>query len=255
MGDPLYRTFAGDILCEVGIPDRRRRDVIIILPGLPSIPKAQSLCKRLVAEGFIVVAPRYRGTWESNGKFLERSPVEDVHDVVNMVRKGRFAELSAGATVTFSPRRILVWGSSFGGYVGIAAMKANKALAKGVFFAPLVSVVRLGEHPPEEKPREHLAFLARAWPNVYRLRSGTRFIDDSLVGDGCAEMGRLRGKRLLIYHAVDDDVVSVHQSRSFVEEAGRSGVDAELVRLRSGGHAIALSPARFRRILRFLREA
>jgi len=49
---------------------------------MPSIPSKQPLMEFLSRNGYWVIYPRYRGAWESAGQFLEKSPHEDILDII-----------------------------------------------------------------------------------------------------------------------------------------------------------------------------
>jgi hypothetical protein len=82
----MFRTrFKKEIVAEFLPPLRakKKQRLIILCDGLPSIPRKQSLAESLAAKGFWVIYPRYRGTWESDGEFLEKSPHEDVLELLD----------------------------------------------------------------------------------------------------------------------------------------------------------------------------
>jgi pimeloyl-ACP methyl ester carboxylesterase len=81
---------------------------------MPSIPRKQSLSEFLATEGFWVIYPRYRGAWESGGEFLERSPHEDILDIIDDLPRG-MEEVAFGRRFRLSPGKIFVIGGSFGG--------------------------------------------------------------------------------------------------------------------------------------------
>src|ERR1700757_2992464 len=119
----MFRTrFARDIVTEFLPPARRRKmqRVIILCDGMPGIPRKQPLMEFLSAKGYWVFYPRYRGAWESGGKFLERSPHLDILDVVDELPKG-VCELAFGKRFALKPDEIFVIGGSFGGAAAILA--------------------------------------------------------------------------------------------------------------------------------------
>jgi pimeloyl-ACP methyl ester carboxylesterase len=81
---------------------------------MPSIPRKQPLAEFLAAKGFWVIYPRYRGAWESGGHFLEKSPDEDILDIIDVLPKG-IEEIAFGRRFRLSPDQIFVIGGSFGG--------------------------------------------------------------------------------------------------------------------------------------------
>src|SRR5258708_38380798 len=86
MAGPMFRTrFRQQILAEFLPPTRERKTqkVVILCGGMPSIPRKQSLSEFLATKGFWVIYPRYRGAWESAGHFLEKSPHQDILDIID----------------------------------------------------------------------------------------------------------------------------------------------------------------------------
>lgn len=230
------RARAGEVLCEIGLPKGRVRGSLIYCPGLPSAPKYPHLLEHLNAEGFIGVALRYRGTWESSGCFLRRSPVEDVRSVLRMLKRGSFTELATGKRVHFNAGPISIIGSSFGGYVALEAMK-RLGIERGLLLAPVIRNSEIGNGEYEEEDSTWLRrFILHAFPNVYRPSRGgyERLITDAF-GDGYDLRG-LEGKQLLIFHSRDDTVININRSRRFVRECREKGVRATLRELRRGHH-------------------
>ena len=112
----LRTRFKRDIVAEFLPPSRARRKqhVIILCDGMPSVPRKQPLAEFLARKGYWVFYPRYRGAWESDGIFLERSPHEDILDVIEELPSG-VKESTFGRRVLLSPDAIFVIGGSFGG--------------------------------------------------------------------------------------------------------------------------------------------
>ena len=113
----MYRTrFAGDILTEFLPPLRRskKQRVIVLCDGMPSIPRKQPLAEFLAAKGYWVFYPRYRGSWESGGTFLARSPHLDILDVIDGIH-GEFREIAFRQKFRLRPDEVFVIGGSFGG--------------------------------------------------------------------------------------------------------------------------------------------
>jgi len=81
----LRTRFENGILAEFLAPSRtrKRQKLVILCDGMPSIPRKQPLGEFLASKGFWVLYPRYRGTWESYGEFLARSPDQDLLDIVD----------------------------------------------------------------------------------------------------------------------------------------------------------------------------
>src|ERR1700690_2280755 len=116
----LRTRFHRDILTEFLPPARRlkRQRVIILCDGMPSIPRKQPLAEFLSRKGYWVFYPRYRGSWESGGQFLGKSPHEDILDVIDGLSKP-FRELAFGRRFRVSLDEVFVIGGSFGGAAAI----------------------------------------------------------------------------------------------------------------------------------------
>lgn len=120
----MFRTrFKKQIVTEFLPPARahKRQRVIILCDGMPSLPHKQPLCEFLSRKGFWVFYPRYRGTWESGGEFLEKSPHEDILDVIDELPNG-LTEVTFRKKFVLKPDEIFVIGGSF---VGAAAILAS----------------------------------------------------------------------------------------------------------------------------------
>src|SRR5690349_21844717 len=117
----MFRTrFKKEIVAEFLPPVRggKKQRVIILCDGMPGIPRKQALVEFLAEKGYWVFYPRYRGAWESGGEFLERSPHEDVLDVIAELPKG-FREIAFGRRFTVPNAEIYLIGGSFGGTTAI----------------------------------------------------------------------------------------------------------------------------------------
>src|SRR3989344_658233 len=119
-----FRTrFKKDIVAEFLPPRRPSKKVIIFAGGMPSVPANGSrLVEFFSKKGFWVFYPRYRGTWESSGKFLNISPEQDVIDVINQLPKG-FRSAWDGKVYRVIPKELYVVGVSFGGPAAILAIR------------------------------------------------------------------------------------------------------------------------------------
>jgi dipeptidyl aminopeptidase/acylaminoacyl peptidase len=230
----MFRTrFKKKILAEfLPAAGRGRKDKVIILcDGMPSIPRKQPLVNFLSSKGYWVFYPRYRGTWESGGEFLEHSPHEDILHVIDELPKG-FAELAFGERFSLSPRKIFVIGGSFGGAAAILSSldpRVNKVIAN----CPVVDWAILAEEQKLETSNpSYPDYIRQAWGNGYRLRDGNweklrkgRFFNPALHVD------QITPSKVMVFHALDDPYIPYQGVKDF---ALRTGV--KLKTLRRGGH-------------------
>ena len=95
----IYRGRINEIIFEFTPPQKSSQGVIIICDGLPSVPNRKELMTILADKGFVVVFPRYKGTWESDGEFLKESPVKDIEEILQVIKTGTIVELYANKKI------------------------------------------------------------------------------------------------------------------------------------------------------------
>lgn len=231
----MYRTrFKKEIVAEFLPPVRqgKKRKVIILCDGMPSVPSKQPLAEYLARQGYWVFYPRYRGAWESGGKFLEKSPVEDIADVISGTIRGRIRESALGQEFRVMPNSIFVIGGSFGGAAAILA-SLDRRVTKVVAICPVVDWGLLGEEQEKETSnKSYSAYVREAFGNGYRLTD--RNWNKLLRGDffnPARHVGKLDASKIMMFHAKDDPYIPWKQVESF---ARRAGIRLHL--LARGGH-------------------
>jgi len=234
MAGYMFRTrFRQQIVAEFLPPSRERKTqtVVILCDGMPSIPRKQPLSEFLAAKGFWVVYPRYRGTWESGGEFLERSPHEDILDIIDDFPK-EMGEIAFGRRFRLAPDRIFVIGGSFGGAAAIL-LSLDPRVQRGVANCPVVDWSVLDKAEKVETSRQNYAeYIREAFGNAYRLsdanwnklRSGTFY-------NPWQHRSEIAGSKLMVFHAKDDPNVPYERTREFSKVTG-----ARLKSLSHGGH-------------------
>src|SRR3989338_5923132 len=101
--------FAKEIIAEFWMPKKASGKAIILCDGCPSLPNKKLLAEFFARKGYWVFHMRYRGTWESAGEFLKKSPALAVDDVILGMQKG-FRELWTGVTYYLDIREVTVVG-------------------------------------------------------------------------------------------------------------------------------------------------
>jgi len=234
-GKAMFRTrFKQQIVAEFLPPARPRRTqkVIILCDGMPSIPHKQPLMEFLADKGFWVLYPRYRGAWESSGQFLEKSPHEDILDILDELPKG-LEEIAFGRRFMLSPDQIFVIGGSFGGAAAILA-SLDPRVKRAVANCPVVNWKKILDRSErvETSKESYVDYIRKAFGNGYRishanwqkLRSGTFYNPWHLRTE-------VIPSKILLFHAKDDRNVPYEGSRRFAEQTGVS-----LKSLKRGGH-------------------
>jgi esterase/lipase len=230
----MFRTrFAYDIVAEFLPPARARKRsrVIVLCDGMPGIPRKQPLAAWLARKGYWVFYPRYRGAWESGGEFLERSPHEDILDVIAGLSKP-IRESAFGEMFTIRPDEVFVIGGSFGGTTAILC-SLDPRVKRVIANCPVVdwSILRSALRAETANP-SYIAYIREAFGNAYRLReknwnklyTGTFFNPAHHVDD-------IDPSRIMMFHAKDDPSIPW---RSVDKFAKKTGVKLKL--LARGGH-------------------
>ncbi len=230
----LYRTrLKKEIVAEFLPPAHKvKRDrVVILCDGMPGMPRKQDLCRFLSQKGFWVIYPRYRGTWESDGQFLRKSPHEDIQDVIDELPKG-LRELTFGKKFKLSPKEIFVIGGSFGGAAAVLST-LDPRVKKAIANCPVVdwSVLRHSEKK-ETSNKSYTAYLRDTFGSAYRLkakdwnklRSG-RFYNPAYHAQ------EVNPAKLMLFHAQDDPYIPWRSVAAFADETG-----AKLNLFKYGGH-------------------
>jgi dipeptidyl aminopeptidase/acylaminoacyl peptidase len=229
-----FRTrFKGEIVAEFLPPARRgnTQKVIILCDGMPSLPGKQALVKFLAAKGYWVLYPRYRGSWESDGKFLQRSPHLDILDVVDELPRG-VRELAFGKRFALSPDEIFVIGGSFGGAAAILA-SMDPRVKKVIANCPVVDWSILAkEEKLETSNPSYAAYIREAFGNGYRLSdSNWRKLYSGKFYNPVYHAGEITPSKIMMFHAKDDPYVPYKSVKDFASSTG-----VKLNSFARGGH-------------------
>jgi dipeptidyl aminopeptidase/acylaminoacyl peptidase len=229
----LRTRFKKEIVAEFLPPARaqKKQKLILLCDGMPSIPCKQPLAEFLSAKGYLVIYPRYRGSWESSGQFLDKSPHEDIRDVIDELPKG-IRELTFGRRFAVSPNEIFVIGGSFGGAAAILA-SLDPRVKKVIATCPVVdwSILPKSEKAETSNP-SYAAYIREAFGNAYRLSdcnwkklSGGRFYNPT------HHIQEITPSKILMFHAKDDPYVPYASVKNFAEQSG-----VKLKSFQRGGH-------------------
>lgn len=226
--------FKKEIVAEFLPPARsgKKQKVIVLCDGMPGIPRKQPLMEFLSQKGYWVFYPRYRGAWESDGKFLERSPHQDILDVIEELPRG-FREIAFGQRFSVAASHVFVIGGSFGGAVAILCSLDSRVTKVVANCAVVDWSILPQEEPTETSNPNYAAYIREAFGQGYRLsdknwrklRSGNFF-------NPWRHIREITPSKILMFHCKDDPHVPYSSARRFAQQTG--------VRLKSfqrGGHA------------------
>src|SRR3989344_3286087 len=200
------------------LPKKQTGKVAIIASGLPSLPKGDFM-KFLAHQGYVAIHPRYRGTWESGGHFLKKSPVRDIRDVIyELVRKKSEQDIATKTIVRISIKAIHLFGGSFGG----PAVLLNSHIPfvkKIIAISPVLDWSKEGEDEPFDW---FTRFTDEAFGGAYRLynkKDWKKLINTDFYNP-IAHTSKIDGKKVFILHAKDDTIVPYGSVIPFAEKTG-----------------------------------
>lgn len=223
---PKRTRFAQDIVTEFLPPAKPTNRVIIFAQGVPGMPSKERFMKYYAQKGWWVFVPRYRGTWESDGKFLVGEPTKDIADVIEGVQQP-FMEYWGKNTYQISNPSIVLIGSSFGGPAALLNSK-NSKVKKVITIA---SVINWREQSTDEPLAWLENIIKQSFGQAYRFhhedwkKLGTSFYNP------IDNIDQIDGKKVIMYHAMDDTVVSPNNVAHFATSSG-----IKLVMKKKGGH-------------------
>ncbi|HWY70630.1 MAG TPA: alpha/beta fold hydrolase [Terriglobales bacterium] len=198
---------------------------------MPSVPRKQPLAQFLSQKGYWVIYPRWRGAWESGGRFLEKSPAKDLSDIIDEL-PSRIREAAFGTTFALSPEEIYIIGGSFGGTAAILS-SLDPRVRKVIANCPVVDWSIL----PKEQKKEtsnpsYVAYIREAFGNGYRLsEKNWAKLSNGTFFNPAHHIHELTASKILMFHAKDDPYIPWRSVERF---ALRSGIQLKL--LARGGH-------------------
>ena len=228
----LLRTkFKKEIISEFLLPKKPSNKVVIFLPGMPGYPnkeKYTELMEFFSKKEYWCFLPRYRGSWESEGKLFEKSPHVDVIDLIGELSKG-FVDLWSGEKYKIENPEVVLMGSSFGGPAALLSSK-HPSIKKVITFS---SVLDWRYENETVEPISKLSkFVSEAFGNGYRIaKDGWKKIEKGELYNPATELEKIDGSKCLIIRAEDDDVVSIKPLKPFINKTG-----AKLNLVKKGGH-------------------
>jgi len=229
MSHLLRARFKKEIVCEFLPPAEPSRDVIIFCDGMPTIPGNKRLLIALSKKGFWVFDPRYRGTWESGGRFLDHDPTQDILDIIDELPNG-FVSLYDNVRYQVDPRRVYVVGASFGGPAAILST-LDPRVTKAIAVCPVVDWS--DEDMSPEEPMDWLGgFVRDAFGEAYRFSDEDwQRLSRGEFYNPISHIKKLDPSKLMIVQTLDDTIVAPHLAVQFARALG-----CELYSLKKGGH-------------------
>lgn len=249
----LIRTrLAKNIICEVAFPERQQGKVALVCAGAPGSPFKKEVLEFLASKGYVALAPRYRGTWESGGIFLEHPPTKDIEDVIEYLAKNKLVvNVLTGEKILLKVKYIDLFGASFGGPAVLLNSKNNK-VRKVIAMAPVIDWRNCGAGETFE---DYVRFSIEGFVGAYRVRNKNDWkkLLRTDFDNPITMLDKIDSKKCFIIQAQDDDSCPVENVVAFQELLPTLSVYYKP----KGGHlGVSKIPHKFfwRKIEKFLKE-
>ena len=214
----IYRGRTKDIVFEFSPSTGEIKGVIILCEGLPAVPKQKELISFLSSRNYFIVYPRYKGTWESNGKFLSESPVNDLEEIMNLLKKREITELYSNKTFSIDTDNIIIIGSSLGGSIALSCSKNNLA-SKIVVFSPIVNFSAHNDKNQEQDLIWLEKFVRKAFGMGYRYkREDWVNMTKGLIFNPPQEIEKDRAKDILVIFGKQDTEIDFKKIENYTEK-------------------------------------
>ena len=135
---------------------------VLLLHGLPGYESSGDLAQSIRRAGWNVLFFHYRGTWGTAGRFSQSSAIEDVAEAVRFLR-----EPANAAAYRIDPRRLVIIGHSFGGFLAGYAASHDPDISA----VAMIAAVNLGKINADPKERE--ARMKRWETQLHPIRGAT----------------------------------------------------------------------------------
>lgn len=216
MGHPLRTRFAHDIVTEFLPPkkDTKEQNVVIFCTGMPSSPSKSKLLKFWSEKNYWAFHPRYRGSWESDGEFLEQSPHLDILDVLDGLYTQFSSIESQPKTFSLQPDNIFIIGCSFGGPAAILCSK-DPRITKILAISPVIDWSVEGPDEPFEWFGD---YVKQAFGQAYRFpKQNWKRLREEKFYSPINNINEIDGSKIMIMHAYDDRVIPIETILKFQE--------------------------------------
>jgi len=144
---------------------QKPKGIIIICDGLPGNAERKVLLNIISKKRYMAIHPKYSGTWESGGIFLNESPVKDIKNIINFIQKNKYIKELYSNKIFIN-----ILGSSFGGSVALCLAK-DKNVKKIVALSPVVNFKKHNTQYKEQDLQWLMKFIKLAFNRAYRFKN------------------------------------------------------------------------------------
>lgn len=145
-------------------------ELAVYLFGFPGSAGKTEPVERMVAAGYTVIQPHYRGCYDSSGEFTPASSIELLSELQDIISKGKLIEVKKQSEILIPKNISLVLGHSYGCFAVLKGCSVLRKLKKIVLMGPVLCF----EQGPkgigyDEDGDYHYKYVTRSRPLTYRL--------------------------------------------------------------------------------------
>lgn len=213
----IFRGKENGIAFEFAVPvaGKENGHAIVLCDGFPAVPYKKHILARFVQMGYVTFHPRYSGSWESDGIFLQHPPEKDIESIAKLIKRGWVTESYFKERKKFGKiKKIHVIGGSFGGSVALRCKSLN-SLDKIVSLSPVIDFSTLGRSGGENLENTK-RFVEDSYGQCYRINSK---LWQKNITEGELNPSQKDDKRVLILSSIKDpsvpfDLIEAYASKT-----------------------------------------
>jgi len=165
---PILKSYLGRVFFEF-LCHENPSDTILILEGFPAQSEHPEQIEFLYKKGYNVIWPHYPGTYQSEGKFLDKNPILEFSEFIDKIQKEEtIINLWDMTEVKIKSKKLFLFGSSFSG--PICCGVANNLKVDGiVLFSPVWDFSKHNKNGDEQDLDKLVSFVKRAYKYLFRF--------------------------------------------------------------------------------------
>ena len=230
----ILRSYADGVYFEFLIAGEER-EAVVLLKGFPSSNDREEEMRLLFQNGYNVFYPCYKGTFQSDGYFLQSDPSATMVEFLEYLQSGSTVNLWDANQVFFQNSGFHLVSGSFGGAVSLAVAQQFD-VDSVVLFSPVWNFAEHNETYEEQDIAHLTSFVERAYKHLFRF-DFDNVKNEMLRFDSCkpSHYLPLHETAVTVFHDPKDSIVSVEHSRKYVPKLA----DGELYE-QSFGHGLEI---------------
>jgi len=213
----ILKSFAKEIFFEYKT-HKEPSKAIIILTGFPSSNKEDEIINTLFEKGYNIFFMRYKGSFQSEGKFLEKNPSQEIKEFINYLENEKTINLWDEKESVFKNTEYIILSGSFSGSIalGINDNKINKI----ILCSPVWDYTEHNIDGDEQELKHLTKFVKKGWNKLYRY--DFEDIQEQMKKfENCKwknYKNNLTNKKILVFHDPKDKPTNIKHTRKKAKE-------------------------------------